>query len=138
MTKILKSRLLILLPIFIFSITTYGQKDNKVKILGTWNFVRAEMLQPVDDTASIINNMKGMVITFKEGNKFITHQQKNGKTKLVESGSYSFSEDGSYIIQNDVKARIVTLDDITFSMEVEETLIMYFKRVEKPLLTGSD
>ncbi len=130
MIKIINAKTLLLAIAIIFSVCCYGQETNKIKILGTWNFDKVEFIIEVDakDSIDMINESKGVMVTFKEGNKFVTKQKTEDGIKLVESGNYRLTADGKYVLQNGEQVEIVELNDEKLVLKIKDALIMHFKR----------
>lgn len=122
-------RKVLLICAIVSSLSCYSQ-ENKTKILGTWSFDRVEFVAHVDanDSLQTVNGSKGMMVTFLEGNRFITKRKTSEGIKEVESGDYSITPDGKSILQNDEQADIVMLNDEIFVIKIEGELIIHFKK----------
>lgn len=97
------------------------------KILGSWVCDKLEFLTTMPDSSNIIKNAKGSIVTFIVGNKFTSKSLVNGILK-EENGSYSI--DGKYLIQNEDRAEIISLNDKEFVLKISKVVIFYFLRKE--------
>jgi len=121
--------------LFFFAITgplfSYCQETNHTKVLGTWAFIKFEFTKPTKDSLALINNSKGMIVTFEKENKVIMKQKTGNAIKIIRNGTYTLSEDGKRMFQNDAEAQILSLTDEELVMKViEEGCMIYFKRVQ--------
>ena len=114
----------------LLSFSAYSQEINKTKIIGTWYFDKLEFIKTTEfvDTAEMLKSSTGVILTFKEGNKFVTNRKTGNETELVESGDYSLSPDGKYILQNNDRAEILLLNDVDFVFKVEGVVIVHLKK----------
>ena len=130
MYKISIQKILLLGLLIITSFLGYSQETNKAKLVGTWEFEKIEFIIPntITDTAELKNRLNGAMVTFKEGNTFISEKKTKDSIIRVESGDYSITSDGKKIIQNNEAAEILILTDKLLSLKVEDMFIVYFEK----------
>jgi len=99
---------------------SYCQETNHTKVLGTWAFMKFEFTKPMKDSLALIGNSKGMIVTFETENKVIMKRKKENEKEIIRTGTYTLSEDGKSMFQNDVEAQILSLTDEELVMKVVE------------------
>ncbi len=120
-------KLIIVFILISISFKSFCQEMDTSKILGSWVCDKLEFLTTMPDSSNIIKNAKGSIVTFIVGNKFTSKSLVNGILK-EENGSYSI--DGKYLIQNEDRAEIISLNDKEFVLKISKVVIFYFLRKE--------
>jgi hypothetical protein len=128
--KVMRNFMVSFCFLFVANIS-YSQENAKTKILGTWLFSKVEMLRSFEDSTSIKEKSKGMMVVFVDSTRYTAQQKTDTGVKELESGEYSISPDGKLLKQGDTEAQIILLNEKELVLRVDRVFVLYFKREER-------
>lgn len=105
-------------------------KPNPDDLLGSWGLSKQVFLIPSDDSTEIRKGNEGIILSFTQKGTFTTKQRAGNTILTLGTGSYSVSEDGKSLIQDDRNFAIMKLSISTLILRIEDDGVeLHFKKL---------